>query len=146
MTFDEYREQLTEPTKVEFMKPGDKNKTELLEILRGFFGDMVQTEYRFHPVRRWRFDYAVPEAMLAVEYHGHAGFIGGGASGHSSIKGLSNDCEKVNSAIGLGWRVLAFTALHFRDRERDRHKLMDIRTTIINAMTAIQNEKEKNEN
>lgn len=107
------------------MKAGERNKLVLLQLLRAAFGDELVTEHRFHPVRMWRFDYAVPSIKLAVEYHGHAGFVGGKASGHSTIKGLSNDCEKANEAQRLGWRVLAFTAWHFRAVDRRKHKLTE---------------------
>lgn len=105
------------------MKAGERNKLMLLQILRSLFGEGVVTEHRFHPTRMWRFDYAVPRIKLAVEYHGHAGFVGGKVSGHSTIKGLSNDCQKLNEAQRLGWRVLAFTAWHFREADRKKHKL-----------------------
>lgn len=125
------------------MKPGEQNKMILLDTLQTIFGgENVLTEHRFHPVRMWRFDYAIPAAKLAVEYHGHAGFIRPGASGHSTIKGLTNDCEKMNQAIAQGWRVIAFTALHFRDTERTKHKLQRIKDTIMEAITAIQIERE----
>jgi len=81
-------------------------------------------EYIFHPTRKWRFDISIPSRKIAIEYHGHTGFRQGGASGHSTIKGLSNDCEKSNHAQILGWKIFAFTALHFRERERIRHKLV----------------------
>jgi len=126
------------------MKPGELNKYTLHETLKTIFGEFnVTTEHVFHPTRRWRFDYAIPEIKLAVEYHGHAGFIGKGSSGHSSIKGLTNDCEKMNCAHALGWRVLAFTALHFRATERTKHKLLPVRETILNAIAGMQTEKEK---
>jgi len=127
------------------MKPGESNKLALLYTLQTIFGaDRVVAEYRFHPVRMWRFDYAVPEIRLAVEYHGHAGFVGkGGASGHSSIKGLTNDCEKTNKAIASGWRVLAFTALHFRHDGREKHKLTDCRTAIMDVLETMQIEIEE---
>jgi hypothetical protein len=100
-------------------------------------------EHRFHAVRRWRFDYAIPEIKLACEYHGHAGFIGrSGASGHSSIKGLTNDAEKINSAIACGWRVLAFTALHFKYNDRIKHKLTPVRETIMNTLATMQEERQ----
>jgi hypothetical protein len=135
------------------MKPGEENKLQILAYLQTLFGeDMVKTEFVFHPVRKWRFDYAIPEIKLAVEYHGHAGFIPvrfgkngkplPQASGHSTIKGLTNDCEKVNSAIALGWRVIAFTALHFRYSERVKHNLTGPQETIMNALAAMQAEKE----
>jgi hypothetical protein len=126
------------------MKPGEINKLALRQTLETIFGsERVELEYRFHPVRRWRFDYAVPEIRLAVEYHGHAGFVGKGASGHSTIKGLTNDCEKINSAIAAGWRVLAFTALHFKFTDRSKHNLTDVRTTILDALAAMQQEIEE---
>jgi len=121
------------------MKPGELNKLTILHDLKAVFGhEMVVMEFRFHAVRRWRFDYAVPKIKLAVEYHGHAGFVGKGTSGHSTIKGLTNDCEKTNSAIAAGWRVLAFTALHFQYADRAKHKLTPVRETIMNALAAMQ--------
>jgi hypothetical protein len=104
------------------MKPGQKNKDDLHLLLMSAFPGVV-TEHKFHPSRRWRFDYAVPHLKLAFEYHGHAGFIGGKVSGHSTIKGLTNDCEKMNEAQRIGWKVIAFTALHFREADRVKHNL-----------------------
>jgi len=81
-------------------------------------------EYRFHPVRMWRFDLAVPSLKLAIEYQGH-GATGGTRhiGGHASLGGLTGDCEKLNAAQALGWRVLKFTALYFRQEDRVKHKL-----------------------
>jgi len=118
------------------MKAGLENKRKLMLILQSIFGaENVYNELRFHPVRRWRFDYAVPSSMLAVEYHGHSGFINKSASGHSTIKGLTNDCEKSNQARALGWMVFAFTALHFCPRGRAKHKLTHPEETIRQAIT-----------
>lgn len=91
-------------------------------VLRGLGLEFTE-EHRFHPIRMWRFDLAVPSHKLAIEYQGHAGLRGGGASGHSTISGLTKDCEKMNQAQSLGWRVLTFTALHFRESERAKNKL-----------------------
>ncbi len=102
------------------------NQDQLLLIMKEVFGpDEVETEWRFHPVRRWRFDYAVPSKKVAVEYQGH-GKMGGGSGhigGHASVMGLTGDAEKFNAAEILGWRVILFTALHFRERDRRRHNL-----------------------
>jgi hypothetical protein len=100
-------------------------QVEQLKITLRHFGAEFVEEYRFHPVRMWRFDLAIVDRKIAIEYHGHSGFIGGKASGHSTIKGLSNDCEKLTQAMLLGWRMLAFTALHFRESERQKHKLQN---------------------
>lgn len=61
-------------------------------------------EYKFSPVRRWRFDYAWPEQHVAVELEGGC-FISGR---HSRGVGMRKDCEKYNAAIELGWLVLRY--------------------------------------
>ena len=68
--------------------------------------DPVQ-EYRFHPVRRWRFDFAFPEHKVAVEIEG--GTFGKCKSRHTTGTGYEKDCEKYNAAILNGWRVFRFT-------------------------------------
>ena len=62
-------------------------------------------EYRFHPPRRWRFDFAWPAAMLAVEVEGGSWIAGR----HVRGRGFEADCEKYNAATLLGWRILRFT-------------------------------------
>jgi hypothetical protein len=64
-------------------------------------------EHRFCE-RRWRFDYAWPKGLVAVEYEG----LGNTPGRHQRITGYSNDCEKYNAAQLLGWTVLRFTAMH----------------------------------
>ena len=63
-------------------------------------------EYRFHPTRRWRFDYAWPApVMVAVELDGGAYSNGR----HTRGAGYEADAEKLNAAAVMGWRVLRFT-------------------------------------
>ncbi len=62
-------------------------------------------EYPFHPDRRWRFDYAWPKRMLAVECEGGAWTQGR----HTRGEGFIADMEKYNAAVQLGWRLLRFT-------------------------------------
>ena len=63
-------------------------------------------EYRFHPERRWRFDYAWPElGAVAVELEGGTWVQGR----HTRGGGFEKDCIKYNAAVLLGWRVLRFT-------------------------------------
>lgn len=63
-----------------------------------------EREYRFDPVRRWRFDLAWPALRLAVEIDGGA-FSGGR---HTTGAGFRRDLEKANAAVMAGWRVLHF--------------------------------------
>ena len=76
-------------------------------------GDLPQweREYKFHPRRRWRFDFAWPEHLVAVEIEG--GIFNYGR--HNRPLGYQNDCEKYNAATVRGWRVLRFTEGMLRD-------------------------------
>ena len=60
-------------------------------------------EHLFHFKRKWRFDFAFPERMVAVE-------IEGGYGGrHQRPDGFTGDCVKYNAAAMLGWRVFRYT-------------------------------------
>ena len=61
-----------------------------------------EQEYRFHPVRRFRFDYAWPASLVALEIEG--GVWTGGRHVHPS--GYLRDMVKYNLAASMGWRVL----------------------------------------
>lgn len=62
-------------------------------------------EYPFAPPRRWRFDFAWPEARAAVEIEGGVWTCGR----HTRGSGYGEDCAKYNAAVLNGWRVLRFT-------------------------------------
>lgn len=70
-------------------------------------------EFRFHPTRKWRSDFAWPDRKLLVEYEGGA-FTQGR---HTRGAGFEKDCEKYNSAVLLGFRVLRFTSRHVKSGE-----------------------------
>lgn len=59
-------------------------------------------EFRFHPLRRWRFDFAIPELLIAVEVEGGVWTYGR----HNRAEGFLRDMEKYNSAAAFGWRIL----------------------------------------
>lgn len=80
-----------------------------------------ETEYRFHTVRRFRFDYAIPEKMIAVEYEG----LISAKSRHTSITGYSRDTEKYNMAAIEGWTVLRYTTLTVKNAYNDLTKLLN---------------------
>lgn len=60
-----------------------------------------EREYVFARPRRWRFDFAWPAHMVALEVEG--GIYSGGR--HTRGSGYSADCEKYNAAVAGGWRV-----------------------------------------
>jgi len=62
-------------------------------------------ELKFHPVRKWRFDYAIPSLKIAIEVEGGA-FTGGR---HTRGKGFIADMEKYNTATSMGWRLIRCT-------------------------------------
>lgn len=64
-----------------------------------------EVEYRFHPTRRWRMDFAWPEHQVYVECDGGTYMQGR----HTRGAGYANDCAKLNAATMLGWRGLRFT-------------------------------------
>ncbi|MHA2903163.1 hypothetical protein ACW9FB_11820 [Ralstonia mannitolilytica] len=55
--------------------------------------------------RRWKFDFANPALMVALEVEGGTWTRGR----HTSGKGYAADCEKYSTAAVMGWRVLRFT-------------------------------------
>lgn len=62
-------------------------------------------EFKFHPIRKWRFDYAIPDHKIALEVEG--GVWTGGR--HTSSVGFMKDMEKYNTATLMGWRVFRTT-------------------------------------
>lgn len=74
-------------------------------------GPELLTEFKFHPKRRFRFDFADPASRVAIELEG--GTWAGGR--HTRGAGYAKDCEKYNLATLLGWRVFRFTVDMLRD-------------------------------
>lgn len=64
-----------------------------------------EREFVFHHKRKWRFDLAWPDLLIAVEVEGGI-WVGGR---HVRGEGYEADCEKYNEAQLAGWMVLRFT-------------------------------------
>ena len=67
-------------------------------------------EHKFHPVRKWRFDFAWIQQKVAVEIEG--GIWTHGA--HVRALHYISDMEKYNEAAKLGWRVFRFTPQQYK--------------------------------
>jgi len=62
-------------------------------------------EHKFHPQRRWRFDYAILEHKIAIEVEGGVWTKGR----HTRGSGFVKDMEKYNAAAVLGWTLIRVT-------------------------------------
>lgn len=79
-------------------------------------------EHKFHPDRKWRFDYGVmitpSGGKAAFEYEGI--MVGSkGKSRHTTVKGYTGDTEKYSASAALGWRVFRYTALNYKNIYED---------------------------
>lgn len=68
------------------------------------------TEFRFCS-RRWKFDYAWPDRMVALEVEG--GTWNNGR--HVRGSGYEKDCIKYSEAAILGWKVIRATTTMIAD-------------------------------
>lgn len=68
-------------------------------------GPRLLREYRFHPTRKWRFDFSHLESKIAIEIEGGTWVFGR----HNTGAGFQRDSEKYNEAIFLGWKVFRLT-------------------------------------
>ena len=66
----------------------------------------VVREFKFHPSRKWRTDFAIPEKMLLIEIEGGTWINGR----HNRGAGIEEDMYKYNAAAMLGYTVLRYTA------------------------------------
>lgn len=76
----------------------------ILQILKSTGYEFTQ-EFRFHPKRRWRFDFAHTESKTAIEIEGGAWSKGR----HTRGLGFIGDMEKYNAATADSWAILRFT-------------------------------------
>jgi very-short-patch-repair endonuclease len=63
------------------------------------------TEYKFHPKRRWRIDYAWIDNKIAIEVEGGSWVRGR----HTRGTGFIKDMEKYNNMTIYGWRLIRVT-------------------------------------
>lgn len=76
-----------------------------------FAGLELVREFMFHPVRRWRADFAAPDNHILIEIEGGIWT----RVRHVRPAGYQADCIKYNEAALLGYRVLRFTPAMIED-------------------------------
>lgn len=89
--------------------PKARRPSKLSTASQLFFGALTAAglplpvrEHRFHAVRKWRFDYAWPDSLLALEVDGGIWIRGGHNRGAQMLK----TWQKENEAVCAGWRIL----------------------------------------
>lgn len=83
-------------------------------------GLKFETELKnWHPARKWRFDWAIPSMMIAIEYEG----IYSDISRHTTVNGYSEDADKYRAAAILGWIVLRYTSKNYKSMLSDLDKI-----------------------
>lgn len=100
--------------KIQIPKEIGKYKLHIISVLERS-GLKFVSELKFDEVRGFRFDWAVPDLKLAIEYEG----IFSDKSGHTTVTGYKKDCQKYNLATLQGWRLLRYTAANYLDFEND---------------------------
>lgn len=90
----------------------------LLQQIRAARIDEPSRQYKFHAKRRWAFDFAWTDldphfnAIPGVAVEVDGGTWSGGR--HTRGAGYEKDCEKLNEAVCLGWRVIRVTGAHIK--------------------------------
>lgn len=74
----------------------------------GLHGFAAEVPFRgLSGTRRWRFDFALPERMIALEYDGLGrGDDQSARGGHETRAGLVRDARKGNEAQLCGWTLI----------------------------------------
>jgi len=72
------------------------------KIIENEFKTKCIPEFRFHPIRKWRADYALPEFKILVEVEGAVWVQGR----HTRGSGFVKDIEKYNTATSMGYSIL----------------------------------------
>jgi hypothetical protein len=71
-------------------------------------GPALEREFRFHPTRKWRSDFAHIPSRTLIEIEGGIWINGR----HNRAPGFIADMEKYNEATLGGWRVFRLTDVH----------------------------------
>lgn len=117
---EEYRALISKKGKPKKNPSGDRAKAKMEWDLKYIAGTYTK-EYTFHPTRKWRFDFAIVEHKLAIEYNG----IMSDKSRHTTVKGYTGDMEKINEANKLGWTVFQYTPLNYKTMGTDVRQFLE---------------------
>jgi len=106
------------PADGKIVKPVEKKEPEGVAFIKEHLDKAnipYSTEYRFHEVRKFRFDIALPLLKIGIEYEG----LVSDKSRHTTLSGYTRDATKYNLAQLEGWKVYRYTAKNYKDFEND---------------------------
>jgi len=93
----------TRPRKVfRSAKPPSRLEKRFEWLWQTLGGPELEAEFRFHPTRRWRADFAHVESRTLIEIEGGI-YVNGR---HNRAAGFAADLEKYLEACLAGWRVV----------------------------------------
>ena len=104
---------------VKIIKPDPIGLAHIKSILENLNIE-YECEHRFDVTRKYRFDIAVKDLRLGIEYEG----LCSAKSRHTTLTGYTNDTSKYNLSQCLGWRILRYTALNYLQFEQDILKII----------------------
>lgn len=109
------------------------HKPKAAELVYAIGTEAAQTvteEERFMHSRDWKFDYALPDIKVAIEYQGGLFMKKGG---HSNIAGQTRDWEKFNEAQIRGWLVICVNPKTIEDGtfEKQLRRAIKVRKGVI---------------
>ena len=105
------RKKVKQSEKFSYEKEYIKNYLLAFCSQRGYTLKHGKDELKFAENRRFRFDYAIIELKVAVEYEG----IYSRKSRHTTQEGYNRDTEKYNIATSLGWKTFRYTAKTYQN-------------------------------
>ena len=108
------------------MRNRSQLETRFLTIWKKIEGPELVEELKFHPDRKWRFDFAHPSTMVAIEIEGGIW----DQSRHTRPAGFIKDCEKYNSGLILGWFIFRLPGILIT-----QDSLTEIKNTICQRIT-----------
>lgn len=85
----------------------------------------LHSEFKFHPERRFRLDFAHIESKTGIECNGGTHHKGG----HSSGRGIQRDYEKQRLAAPQGWIIIPLSASDIDERVlKEVKQIIDLRS------------------
>lgn len=92
---------------------------EMKQVLK-FMQIHFETEFKFMADRKFRFDIAIPESKIAIEYEG----LFSSKSRHTTVTGYTIDTQKYNLAQIEGWKILRYTQMNYKQFLSDLNKII----------------------